>query len=58
MLSAVLPLAALPDADTPDIEVSSAAAWAGLGLLVMAMLAIDLRVFARHHAPRLRESAG
>ena len=40
----------------PDIEVS-AATWAGLGVLIVAMLAIDLRVFPRRDAPSLRESA-
>jgi tellurite resistance protein TerC len=34
----------------------SAPLWAGLGALVVAMLAIDLLAFARGHAPRLRES--
>ena len=34
----------------------SAPLWAGLGVLVVAMLAIDLLAFARGHAPRLRES--
>jgi len=38
-----------------DLDVS-AAMWAGLGLLVIAMLAIDLVFFARGHAPPLRES--
>lgn len=56
MLPAGLAVAASPAADTLDIEVS-AAAWAGLAVLVTAMLALDLRVFARRHAPRLRESA-
>jgi tellurite resistance protein TerC len=34
----------------------SAPLWAGLGLLVIVMLAIDMLGFARGHAPRLRES--
>ena len=36
----------------------SAPLWAGLGVLVVAMLAIDLLAFARGHAPPLRESIG
>ena len=39
-----------------DIEVSLLA-WATLGVLVLALAVIDLLVFARHHAPTLRESA-
>jgi tellurite resistance protein TerC len=35
---------------------SSTAMWAGLAIVVVAMLAIDLLVFARHHAPRMREA--
>jgi tellurite resistance protein TerC len=35
---------------------ASAPVWAGLGLLVIAMLAADLLVYARGHAPALRES--
>jgi tellurite resistance protein TerC len=54
--SSVLPFAASPGADTLDLEVS-AATWAGLAVLVGAMLALDLRVFARRGAPRVRESA-
>jgi tellurite resistance protein TerC len=56
VLSAALPLAASPAADTLDLEVS-AAMWAGLAVVVTALLALDLRVFARRGAPRLRESA-
>jgi len=33
-------------------------AWATLGAVVIALLAGDLLVFARHHAPTLRESIG
>jgi predicted tellurium resistance membrane protein TerC len=33
-------------------------AWAALGAVVIALLAVDLLVFARHHAPTLRESIG
>jgi len=33
-------------------------AWAALGAVVIALLAVDLLVFARHHAPTLRESVG
>jgi tellurite resistance protein TerC len=36
-----------------DIPIS---AWAALGVVVVALLAVDLLVFARHHAPTLRES--
>ena len=39
-----------------DLDIS-AAMWIGLSLVVVAMLAIDLLVFARHHAPSFRESA-
>jgi tellurite resistance protein TerC len=35
---------------------SSTAMWAGLATVVVAMLAIDLLVFARHHAPSMREA--
>ena len=35
----------------------SPAAWSILGGLVVVLLAVDLVVFARHHAPTLRESA-
>jgi tellurite resistance protein TerC len=52
---AAVPLAA--SSATPlDLE-PSAAMWGVLGALVIAMLAIDLLVFARGHAPPLRESA-
>jgi TerC family integral membrane protein len=50
-----LPIAA-SSASPLDLDVS-AVMWGGLGLLVIAMLAIDLLVFARGQAPRLRESA-
>jgi tellurite resistance protein TerC len=52
---AAMPLAA--SSATPlDLD-PSAAMWGVLGALVIAMLAIDLLVFARGHAPSLRESA-
>jgi tellurite resistance protein TerC len=38
-----------------DLDVS-AVMWAGLGVVVVVMLALDLLVFARSHEPRLRES--
>jgi tellurite resistance protein TerC len=50
-----LPIAA-SSASPVDLDVS-AVMWGGLGLLVIAMLAIDLLVFARGQPPRLRESA-
>jgi tellurite resistance protein TerC len=50
-----LPIAA-SSAPPLDLDVS-AVMWGGLGLLVIAMLAIDLLVFARRQAPGLRESA-
>jgi tellurite resistance protein TerC len=53
--NAGLPIAASSAAPL-DLDVS-ALVWGGLGLLVIAMLAIDLRVIARREAPRLRESA-
>jgi tellurite resistance protein TerC len=40
---------------TLDLDVS-AVMWAGLGVVVIVMLALDLLVFARGHEPRLRES--
>jgi tellurite resistance protein TerC len=51
--SAVFPLAA---SAAPELDIS-VAMWAGLGVLVVALLAVDMLVFARHHAPSLRESA-
>jgi tellurite resistance protein TerC len=50
-----LPIA-VSSASPLDLDVS-ALMWGGLGLLVIAMLAIDLLFFARRHAPGLRESA-
>src|SRR3954453_3917122 len=40
---------------TLDLDVS-ALMWAGLGVVVIVMLALDLLVFARGHETRLRES--
>ena len=37
---------------------AGAATWAVLGVVVVAMLAVDLLLFARDHSPSLRESAG
>jgi tellurite resistance protein TerC len=51
-LSSVFPLAASPATDL-DIPLL---AWAVLGILVVALLVVDLLVFARHHAPTVRES--
>jgi tellurite resistance protein TerC len=53
---AYLPSAASEGASSLDLDVS-VAMWAGLAVVVIAMLAIDLVLFARHHAPSLRESA-
>ncbi|HEY7632257.1 MAG TPA: TerC family protein [Thermoleophilaceae bacterium] len=35
----------------------SAAMWAGLAVVTVGLIVLDLLVFARHHAPSLRESA-
>ena len=35
---------------------TATAMWAGLAIVVVVMLAIDLLVFARHHAPSMREA--
>ncbi|HEX8857369.1 MAG TPA: TerC family protein [Thermoleophilaceae bacterium] len=51
-LSQAFPSAASA-ASSVDISV---AAWAILAVLVIGLLAVDLLVFARHHAPSLRES--
>jgi tellurite resistance protein TerC len=50
-----LSLAASSAAGTLDLQVSIAM-WAGLAVVVVVMLAVDLLVFARHHAPSMRES--
>jgi tellurite resistance protein TerC len=50
-----LPFAASSSTGTLDVEIS-AAMWAGLSIVIIAMLAIDLVVFARHRAPSWRES--
>ena len=47
---------AAPRFATATLDVSPAM-WAGLGVVVAVMLAIDLLVFARGHKPSLRESA-
>lgn len=53
-----MPLADLPLAATTASLNVSFAMWAGLGVLVVAMLAFDLLVFGRgHHAPGVRASA-
>jgi tellurite resistance protein TerC len=49
-------LAASQAAHSLDLDVS-VAMWAGLAVVVIVMLAIDLLLFARHRAPSLRESA-
>jgi tellurite resistance protein TerC len=51
-----LPLAAASAASAVDLDISLAV-WAGFGLLVVAMLAVDLLVFARgESAPSMRAS--
>jgi tellurite resistance protein TerC len=52
-LSSVFPLAA---SSATDIDISLLA-WVALGIVVVALLVVDLLVFARHHAPTIRESA-
>jgi tellurite resistance protein TerC len=47
--------AASAAADKLDIDVSLPM-WAGLAVVVVALLAVDLVVFARHRSPSLRES--
>jgi tellurite resistance protein TerC len=54
--TADLPLAASSVAEKLDLDVSLLM-WAGLALVVVALLAVDLLLFARHHAPSLRDSA-
>ncbi|HZO35783.1 MAG TPA: TerC family protein [Solirubrobacteraceae bacterium] len=56
MFDAIGVLASSTSSTALDLDVSLAM-WAGLSLVVVAMLAIDLVVFARHHAPSWRESA-
>jgi tellurite resistance protein TerC len=51
-----LPVIGSQAANSLDIDVS-VAMWAGLAVVVIGMLAIDLLLFARHRAPGLRESA-
>jgi TerC family integral membrane protein len=51
-----LQLAASSAVNALDIDVS-AAMWAGLAVVVIGILAIDLLLFARHRAPSMRESA-
>ena len=54
--AAPLPLAASSGASAAQLDVS-AAMWAGLGVLVVVMIAADLLLFARGpRAPRMRES--
>jgi tellurite resistance protein TerC len=54
-VSPAVPIAA---SSAPSLDLDpSMATWGVLGALVAAMLAIDLLVFARDHAPRMREAA-
>ena len=57
MFTANLSMAAASATADPGVDVS-AAMWAGLALVVIALVAVDLLVFARDdHSPSLRESA-
>ena len=57
MFTANLFMAAVSATVDPGVDVS-AAMWAGLALVVIALVAVDLLVFARDdHSPSLRESA-
>jgi predicted tellurium resistance membrane protein TerC len=54
----VLPAVPIAASSAPSLDLDpSAATWGVLGALVVAMLAIDLLVFARDHTPPLREAA-
>src|SRR5436190_806171 len=58
MEKAVLPAVPIAASSAPSLALDpSLATWGVLGALVTAMLAIDLVVFARDHAPSLREAA-
>ena len=58
MEKAVLPAVPIAASSAPSLDLDpSIATWGVLGVLVIAMLAIDLLVFARHHTPRMREAA-
>jgi tellurite resistance protein TerC len=54
----VLPAVPVAASSAPSLDLDpSIATWGVLGALVVAMLAIDLLVFARDHTPPLREAA-
>jgi tellurite resistance protein TerC len=58
MEKAVLPAVPIAASSAPSLDLDpSIATWGVLGALVIAMLVIDLAVFARDHAPPLREAA-
>ena len=59
MEKAVLPAVPIAASSAPSLDLDpSIATWSVLGALVIAMLAIDLVVFARDHTPPVREAAG
>ena len=58
MEKAVLPAVPIAASSAPALDLDpSIATWSVLGALVIAMLAIDLVVFARDHTPPVREAA-
>jgi tellurite resistance protein TerC len=58
MEKAVLPAVPIAASSAPSLHLDpSIATWSVLGALVIAMLAIDLVVFARDHTPPVREAA-
>ena len=58
MEKAVLPAVPIAASSAPSLDLDpSIATWGVLGALVIAMLAIDLVVFARDHTPPVREAA-
>jgi len=58
MEKAVLPAVPIAASSAPSLDLDpSIATWSVLGALVIAMLAIDLVVFARDHTPPVREAA-
>ena len=58
MEKAVLPALPVAASSAPSLDLDpSPVTWGVLGALVIAMLAVDLLVFARDHTPPLREAA-
>ena len=58
MEKAVLPAVPIAASSAPSLDLDpSIATWSVLGALVIAMLAVDLVVFARDHTPPVREAA-